>query len=73
MKIKNNATGYVVVYKEDGLICSYQRDAKGAMKVHDHRKTADNARNKFGGASDFYSEGWMVLTTVALARAKWAD
>ena len=75
MKIKNLATGYVVVYKEDGLICSFQRDAKGAMKIHDHEKTAQKARQRLGAftAGDYYSNGWMVTTTVALARSKWAD
>ena len=72
-KLKNLATGYVVVYKEFGLIHNYQRKPDGTMKIHDHEATAQNARNRFGGASDFYSEGWMVLTTVALARAKWAE
>ena len=75
MKIKNLATGYVVVYKEDGLICSFHRDTKGAMKVHDHEKTEQKARKKLGAftAGDFYANGWMVTTTVALARCKWAD
>ncbi len=75
MKIKNLATGYVVVYKEDGLICSFQRDAKGAMKIHDHERTAQKARQRLGAftAGDYYANGWMVTTTVALARCKWAD
>lgn len=75
MKIKNNATGYVVVYKEDGLIHSFQRDKNGGMKVHDHEATAQKARKKLGAftAGDYYANGWMVTTTVALARAKWAD
>jgi hypothetical protein len=73
-KLKNLATGYVVVYKEDGLICSYQRQSDGTMKIHDHEATAQNARRKLGAytAGDFYANGWMVLTTVALARCKWA-
>lgn len=71
----NLATGYVVIYKEDGLIHSYQRDAKGTMKIHNHERTAQNARKKLGAftAGDFHSNGWMVTTTVALARSKWAD
>jgi hypothetical protein len=75
MKIKNNATGYVVVYKEDGLIHSFQRKPDGTMKVHDHEKTAQKARKKLGAftAGDYYANGWMVTTTVALARAKWAE
>jgi hypothetical protein len=75
MKIKNLATGYVVVYKEDGLIHSFQRDAKGQMKIHDHEKTAQKARQRLGAftAGDYYANGWMVTTTVALARCKWAD
>jgi hypothetical protein len=68
----NLPTGYVVIYKEDGLIHSFQRKADGTMKIHNHLKTATNARNKFGGAGDFHSNGWMVTTTVALGRAKWA-
>jgi hypothetical protein len=75
MKIKNNATGYVVVYKEDGLICSFQRDKNGGMKIHDHEKTAQKARQRLGAftAGDYYANGWMITTTVALARAKWAE
>jgi hypothetical protein len=74
-KLKNLPTGYVVVYKEDGLICSYQRKPDGTMKIHDHEKTAQNARKKLGAftAGDFYANGWMVTTTVALARCKWAE
>jgi hypothetical protein len=75
MKIKNLATGFVVVYKEDGLIHSFQRDAKGQMKIHDHEKTAQKARQRLGAftAGDYYANGWMVTTTIALARCKWAD
>ena len=75
MKIKNLATGFVVVYKEDGLIHSFQRDAKGQMKIHDNETTAQKARKKLGAftAGDFYANGWMVTTTIALARCKWAD
>ena len=75
MKIKNLATGFVVVYKEDGLIHSFQRDAKGQMKIHDHETTAQKARKKLGAftAGDFHSNGWMITTTVALARCKWAE
>lgn len=75
MKLKNNATGFVVVYKEDGLIHSFQRDAKGQMKIHDHEATAQKARKKLGAftAGDYYANGWMITTTVALARCKWAN
>jgi hypothetical protein len=75
MKIKNLATGFVVVYKEDGLICSFQRKTDGTMMIHDHEKTAQRARRKLGAFthSDYYANGWMVTTTVALARCKWAD
>lgn len=71
----NLPTGYVVIYKEDGLIHSYQRDAKGQMKIHNHMKTAQTARNKLGAftAGDYHSNGWMITTTVALSRCKWAD
>jgi hypothetical protein len=75
MSVKfNNPTGYVVVYKEDGLIHSYQRDAKGQMKIHNHERTAQNARRRLGAftAGDYYANGWMVTSTVALARSKWA-
>ena len=72
MKIKNNATGYYVIYKEDGLIHSFQRQADGTMKCHDHYKTALNALNKLG-ANDGFQDGWFILTTVALARCKWAE
>lgn len=70
----NLPTGYVVIYKEDGFIHSFQRDTKGAMKIHNHERTAQNARKKLGAftAGDFHSNGWMVTTTVALGRCKWA-
>ena len=67
----NNPTGYVVIYKEDGIIHSYQRTPKGQMKIHNHLTTANKARSKLGGG-DFYANGWMVTTTVALARCKWS-
>ena len=71
----NLPTGYVVIYKEDGFIHSFQRKADGSMKIHNHEKTAQNARKKLGAftAGDFHSNGWMVTTTVALSRAKWAE
>jgi hypothetical protein len=72
MKIKNLATGYYVIYKEDGLIHSFQRQADGTMKCHDHYKTALNALKKLG-ANDGFQDGWFIVSTVALARAKWAD
>jgi hypothetical protein len=72
MKIKHNATGYVVVYKEDGFITEFQREPNGIMKIHDHEKTAQNARKK-RGINDGFNDGWFVTTTVALARAKWGN
>ena len=66
----NLATGYVVIYKEDGLITSFQRGANNQMKIHNHYKTALNALKK-RGTNDGFNEGWFVTTTVALARAKW--
>jgi hypothetical protein len=68
----NNPTGYVVIYKEDGLITAFQRTAKGAMKIHNHYKTAFNAFKKLG-TNDGFKDGWFVTTTVALARAKWGN
>jgi hypothetical protein len=75
MNIKNLPTGYVVIYKEDGFIHSFQRDAKGKMKIHNHEATAQRARQKLGAFTqgDFYANGWMITTTVALSRCKWAD
>jgi len=72
MKIKNNPTGYYVIYKEDGLICSFQRKPDGSMKMHDHYPTALNALRKLG-ANDGFQDGWFIVTSVALARCKWAD
>ena len=66
----NLPTGYVVIYKEDGIIVEFQRDAKNKMKVHNHLTTAQNARKKLG-INDGFNDGWFVTTTVALARAKW--
>jgi hypothetical protein len=66
----NLATGYVVIYKEDGLITSFQRTPKGAMKIHNHYKTALNALKK-RGCNDGFNDGWFITTTVALAKAKW--
>jgi len=71
MKAKNNATGYYVIYKENGLICSFQRKPDGSMRDHDHYKTALNAMKRFGG-NNGWDSGWFVVTTVALARCKWA-
>lgn len=68
----NLATGYVVIYKEDGLIHSYQRTPKGAIKLHNHYKTALNALKKLG-TNDGFQDGWFITTTVALAKAKWAE
>lgn len=72
MKKKLNPTGYHVIYKEDGFICEFQRQADGTMKCHDHYKTALNALKKLG-ANDGFQDGWFIVTTVALARSKWAD
>jgi hypothetical protein len=72
MKIKYNATGYFVVYKEDGLICSFQRKPDGTMKRHDHYKTALNALKKLG-ANDGFQDGWFIVSSVALKRAKWGN
>jgi hypothetical protein len=72
MKIKNNPTGYYVIYKEDGLICSYQRKPDGSMKMHDHYPTALNALRKLG-ANDGFQDGWFIVSSVALSRCKWAD
>jgi hypothetical protein len=72
MKKKINATGYHVIYKEDGLICEFQRAPDGLMKRHDHYKTALNALKKLG-ANDGFQDGWFIVTSVALARCKWAD
>ena len=74
MNKHNLPTGYVVIYKEDGVIHSFQRTPKGTMKIHNHERTAQNARKKLGAFTqgDFHSNGWMITTTVALARAKWA-
>ena len=71
MKAKNNATGYYVIYKEDGLICSFQRKPDGSMQHHDHYKTALNALRKLG-ANDGFQDGWFIVSSVALSRAKWA-
>jgi hypothetical protein len=71
MKLKNLATGYYVIYKEDGLIHSFQRQSDGTMKCHDHYKTALNALKKLG-ANDGFQDGWFIVSTVALARSKWA-
>lgn len=70
----NNPTGYVVIYKESGLITEFQRGANKQMKIHNHLKTATNAWRKLGGASNGYDNknGWFITTTVALANAKWA-
>ena len=71
MQVKfNNPTGYVVIYKEDGLITSFQRGANNQMKIHNHYKTALNALKK-RGCNDGFNNGWFVTTTVALAKAKW--
>lgn len=72
MNKHNLATGYVVIYKEDGLIAEFQRTANKQMKIHNHYKTALNALKKLG-ANDGFQDGWFITTTVALARAKWAD
>jgi hypothetical protein len=72
MKTKNNPTGYYVIYKEDGLICSFQRKPDGSMQHHDHYKTALNALRKLG-ANDGFQDGWFIVSSVALARAKWAE
>jgi hypothetical protein len=66
----NLATGYVVIYKEDGLITSYQRGPNNQMKIHNHYKTALNALKK-RGINDGFNDGWFITTTVALAKAKW--
>ena len=71
MNKHNLATGYAVIYKEDGLITSFQRTPKGTMKLHNHYKTALNALKKLGG-NDGWNSGWFITTTVALARSKWA-
>jgi hypothetical protein len=42
------------------------------MKCHDHYKTALNALKKLG-ANDGFQDGWFIVSTVALARTKWAD
>jgi hypothetical protein len=68
----NLATGYVVIYKEDGFITAFQRTAKDTMKIHNHYKTALNALKK-RGCNDGFNNGWFVTTTVALARAKWGN
>lgn len=67
----NLATGYVVIYKEDGKIVEFQRNASKQMKIHNHYKTALNALKKLG-TNDGFNDGWFVTTTVALSRAKWA-
>ena len=70
----NLATGYVVIYKEDGLITEFQRNPSKQMKIHNHLKTATNAWRKLGGASNGFDNknGWFITTTAALAHAKWA-
>ena len=68
----NLATGYVVIYKEDGKIVEFQRTPKGTMKLHNHYKTALNALRKLG-INDGFNDGWFITTTVALAKAKWAE
>ena len=68
----NLATGYVVIYKEGGVITEFQRGANKQMKIHNHYKTALNALKKLG-ANDGFQDGWFINTTVALAKAKWAD
>lgn len=68
----NLPTAYVVIYKEDGFIHSYQRNPKGAIKLHNHYKTALNALRKLG-TNDGFQDGWFITTTVALAKAKWAE
>lgn len=72
MNKHNLPTAYVVIYKEDGFIHSYQRTPKGTMKLHNHYKTALNALRKLG-TNDGFQDGWFITTTVALAKAKWAD
>lgn len=72
MNKHNLPTAYVVIYKEDGLIASYQRTPKGTMKMHNHYKTALNALRKLG-TNDGFQDGWFITTTVALAKAKWAE
>ena len=71
MNKHNLPTAYVVIYKEDGVIHSFQRTPKGTMKMHNHYKTALNALKKLG-TNDGWNSGWFITTTVALARAKWA-
>ena len=66
----NLATGYVVIYKEDGFITSFQRGANNQMKIHNHYKTALNALKK-RGCNDGFNNGWFVTTTIALTKAKW--
>jgi hypothetical protein len=68
----NLATGYVVIYKEDGFITAFQRTTKNTMKIHNHYKTALNALKK-RGCNDGFNNGWFVTTTVALDRAKWGN
>lgn len=72
MQHLNLPTGYVVIYKEDGVIINFQRTPKGTMKLHNHYKTALNALRKLG-TNDGFKDGWFVTTTIALARAKWAQ
>lgn len=70
----NQPTQYAIVYKEDGLITSFQRTPKGTMKFYNHLATVTNAWKKLGGASNGYDmkNGWFITTTVALARAEWS-
>jgi hypothetical protein len=41
------------------------------MKIHNHYKTALNAWKKLGGNGEF-NDGWFIISTVALAKSKWA-
>lgn len=72
MNKHNLPTAYVVIYKEDGLITEFQRGANKQMKLHNHYKTALNALRKLG-SNDGFNDGWFITTTVALAKAKWAE
>jgi hypothetical protein len=71
-KAELNPNNWYVIHKEGGLITSFKRKPNGKPQPYLSYKPALNAMKKLGG-NDGWESGWFVATTIALARAKWAE
>jgi hypothetical protein len=70
---KRNPVGVVVVYKKDGFIMEFKRDAKKKIQVYAHSKPAINAVKKLRVGDQLDGE-WVAMTTIRLAeihRKEW--